>query len=217
MLVSNNAIEIGIPIATILVSGLAAYFGAFIKTMAANDANNQNFEKVLEQMKTQTAEIENIKAAISDDVWDRQKQWELKRDGIFEVVQALGELEDALGSLHSVHSCQVPENEDSSEYLRGRLHDELISFDACNRKFSRAMFKTRLFAGKELHHALTECSEEIRSVSHRILTEETADITRLVSDASPRNVVKIDFETLIQKIMQAIRSARKSLGIELAE
>ena len=55
MLVSNSAIEIGIPIATILVSGLAAYFGAFIKTMAANDANNQNFEKVLEQMKTQTA------------------------------------------------------------------------------------------------------------------------------------------------------------------
>ena len=99
MLVSNSAIEIGIPIATILVSGLAAYFGAFIKTMAANDANNQNFEKVLEQMKTQTAEIENIKAAISDDVWDRQEKWKLKRDLLIEVMRCLGEYSDALKSL----------------------------------------------------------------------------------------------------------------------
>jgi hypothetical protein len=168
-------------------------------------------------MRTQTAEIENIKAAISDDVWGRQEQWKLRRDAVIEVHQALGELEDALGSLHSVHSCQIPENEDSSEYLRGRLHDELISFDTCKRKFSRAMFKARLIAGKELHHALTECFEEIRSVSRRILNEETAYITRSVSGASPHNVVMIDFETLVQKMMQAILSERKSLGIELTE
>jgi len=217
MLVSNNAIEIGIPIATILVSGLAAYFGAFIKTMAANDANNQNFEKVLEQMKTQTAEIENIKAAISDDVWDRQEKWKLKRDLLIEVIRSLSELADALKSLYSVHCTPIHENNELKEFARVQIHNESIEFNTCNRKFYRTMYVARLVAGKELHKALTECANEMRSISSKILKEDADYFMQSESVVRPRNLVEFNADALMQKIMPAIMLARKTLDIEITE
>jgi hypothetical protein len=197
MLVSNSAIEIGIPIATILVSGLAAYFGAFIKTMAANDANNQNFEKVLEQMKTQTAEIENIKAAISDDVWDRQKQWEMRRDVVFEVLRSLGQYDNALLELCVAYSTSI---EDVDSAMTSRL-EKGGNWNRIGANLDGTGFLVVAICGDTLYKALSAYLKGTRAVANDILNGKPERYTASQGDRA--NQIK------------ALRAAvRKELNME---
>lgn len=105
---------------------------------------------------------------ISDRVWDRQKQWELRRDLIFEAVRALGELDYSLIELDAAYLVKVSNEENLEANKSISCHDKTMSFIECNAKMYRAMFAVRLVVGKELHKALTERVKEIRSLSDRI-------------------------------------------------
>jgi hypothetical protein len=202
MLLSNSAFEIGIPIATILGSGLAAYFGAFIKTKAANDANNQNFEKVLEQMKTQTAEIENIKAAISDDVWDRQKQWEIKRDAVFEALDALNEVQTSVGWLDACYSvCSGAVDPAVAEEILKRQIKAGEMVRASLIKFSRAGLRVDLMIGGGL-------SKELKDYLNLVVPMVEKIVTSKVPQLHKKN------ETINAIATQVLGAARESLGIE---
>lgn len=154
---------------------------------------------------------------IADKVWDRQKQWEMRRDAVFEVVRALGELQYALIELHSVHSRPIPENEDMKLYVMNEIRDKAKSLDMCNAKFYCSMFLARMVVGKELHKTLTESVNEIRSISRKILSTDSAYYMRSESDTSPRNPVEFNAEALMEKTIAAIFSARKALKIAITD
>jgi hypothetical protein len=202
MLMPNNAIEIGIPIATIFVSGLAAYFGAFIKTKAANDANNQNFEKVLEQMKTQTAEIENIKAKISDEIWDRQKQWELKRDGVLDVVRTLADLKVAI--MDTCVACSEfsgnPTFDDAVINKRiDALNDASKRFAQCSSSYQRAHTVADVVIGGELSTNMSEYFQFALTFAGRMRSVSDSDRPALLKELAKRHNA-------------VILSAREALG-----
>jgi len=48
-----------------------------------------------------TKATKEIETKISSDVWDRQKQWELKREILFDATKRLSEIENKLLSLHT--------------------------------------------------------------------------------------------------------------------
>jgi hypothetical protein len=43
-----------------------------------------------------------IEAKISNEMWDRQKRWEMKREVLFEVAKSIADLDDALNVLNSM-------------------------------------------------------------------------------------------------------------------
>jgi hypothetical protein len=197
----------------ILIFLVVNVFKPFIGSYAAKKGENLATKEDIAQL---TKIAEEIKAEISDKVWDRQKQWELKRDVVFEVMQALGELEDSLISLHSVHVNSVQEGKDPNEFVQNQIHNELISFDTCNRKFFRVMFKARLVVGKELHHALTECAEETRSISRMILKKENAQYIQSESEVVPRKLAEINTGAFVDRIFDVVLAARKELKTDFA-
>jgi hypothetical protein len=105
---------------------------------------------------------------ISDKVWDRQKQWELRRDLIFEAVRALGELDYSLIELDAAYSVQVSDQKDLEANKGIGRHCKAMGFIECDAKMYRAMFAVRLVVGKELLKALTERVNEMRSLSIRV-------------------------------------------------
>jgi hypothetical protein len=213
-----GAAAIGASFLTLLLRHLAApYLDAYSRQKGQNLATHEDLDKLVAQMKAVTAATENIKAVISDDVWDRQKQWELRRDTLFEALRALSDLDYALIELHSVYSSPIPDPEDLKLYRMNLLQEKAKSFDTCNARFNSSMFLARMVVGKELHRALTECVNEMRSVSRKILNEETAYYTRSESDVSSRNPAEFNTEALMQKIMAVVLSARKALKIEITE
>ena len=105
---------------------------------------------------------------ISDKVWDRQKQWELRRDLILEAVRALGELEYSLIELDAAYLVQVSDQENLEANKGISCHDKIMGFIECDAKMYRAKFAVRLVVGNELHNAITERVNEMRSLSVRI-------------------------------------------------
>jgi hypothetical protein len=69
---------------------------AFWKKKAENYATKQDVAEL-------TTITKKIEADISSDVWDRQKQWEMKREVIFDMSRKLSTVDDALISMHTTH------------------------------------------------------------------------------------------------------------------
>jgi len=54
-------------------------------------------------MSAVTQSTESIRAAISDDLWDRQKRWELRRDTLIDIATKASNAKDVLVRLHAIY------------------------------------------------------------------------------------------------------------------
>jgi len=83
------------------------WVGSFIKPYlgekAKNLATHEDLDKLVAQMQATTEATKRIEARISDEVWDRQKQWELKRDVLFDALKRMAEVDDALLLLNTAY------------------------------------------------------------------------------------------------------------------
>lgn len=64
------------------------YFGPYLKKKAENLATQEDIQRLVDQVR----ETERVKAEISDRMWDRQAQWNAKRERYVAVVSDLSHL-----------------------------------------------------------------------------------------------------------------------------
>jgi hypothetical protein len=100
---------------TVLCAGIGAYIGAYLKKSGENLATHDDFERVLAELKLQTQATKEIEAKISDDVWDRQKKWEIKKEALFDATRGLVDFNNALMKIRSIEDAKkthpdIPEN-----------------------------------------------------------------------------------------------------------
>ncbi|HEX7728941.1 MAG TPA: hypothetical protein VF392_07890 [Terracidiphilus sp.] len=88
----------------LIVNVFKPFFGSYAAKKGENLATKEDIAQI-------TKSQEEIKAQISDKAWDRQRQWEMKRDAVFEVMRELGQLENALLEFYVAHSCTIPDND----------------------------------------------------------------------------------------------------------
>jgi hypothetical protein len=86
---------------TIAGSGIAAYYGAYFKKRGEDQAMKEGFAEVLRQTTETTKATKAIEAKISEEVWDRQKQWELKREVLFDTARRMSTAWDILKNLEN--------------------------------------------------------------------------------------------------------------------
>ena len=85
-------------------AGAGAYLGSYLKKKGANLATREDLDDLVEQMSAVTQATKAIEAQISDQAWNKQRHWEMKRDALFSAVQALGRADDTLISLITTHT-----------------------------------------------------------------------------------------------------------------
>ncbi|MGH9599460.1 MAG: hypothetical protein ACRD27_06320 [Terracidiphilus sp.] len=166
-------------------AGAGAYLGAYLKRKGENLATKQDIGEL-------TKTTEEIKAKISDDVWDRQKQWEMRRDAILEANRAMHELDTALARFDSAHrssgkgGISIPPELTFPDRLKKAERCE-----ACRVDFRRAKFVTDLVAGEEIKDRLHEYYEEAVRILNEIEKEDAAYFTpeRTKAFADKRNEV----------------------------
>lgn len=82
---------------TIVIGALVLYLRTFTSAYASkkgeNLATHEDIQKLVDQVKAVTKTQEEIKAQISDDLWTRQRRWELKKEVAFELLKELGNLQ----------------------------------------------------------------------------------------------------------------------------
>src|SRR5437764_10010469 len=87
---------------TVVGAGLGAYFGAYLKKKGEDRATQEALTDLVRQVEATTAATQAIEAKFSNQVWDRQRQWEMKKEVLFEVSGRMGELDDTLLSHYTV-------------------------------------------------------------------------------------------------------------------
>ena len=84
-------ISCGIALLLGLFSG--SFLAEYLKRKGKNLATHEDIDKLVDQVRAVTRATKEIEAKISSDVWDRQKQWELKRDVLFMAAKRVSELD----------------------------------------------------------------------------------------------------------------------------
>ena len=146
---------------TLLAGILIASLLAYGKRTAENIAMNANFQNVLEQLKAQTVATENIKAAINDDVWGKQRQWEMRRDAVYDAWRTLRKLETALIKLRSAFLPPIPDSEVLKNSALSLRYQAAAQFDACNTKYDHAKDLADLVVGKALPRYLSAYFQQV--------------------------------------------------------
>jgi hypothetical protein len=159
----------------ILIVLVANVFKPFIGSYAARKGENLATKEDIAQL---TKIAEGIRAEISDKVWDRQKQWEMRRDVVFEVVRALGEMNNSLLELAHAYSLTDPERlavpgrEDLRTKVLGMRKEAREHWDSCNTKIDGSRFIADMVVGKSLGTAYYEYVNEMRQVSLGVLDKD---------------------------------------------
>jgi len=82
---------------------VGSYLGAYMKRKGEDRAIKEGFGEVLRQTQETTTATKSIEAKISDEMWGRQKRWEMKRETVFQMSEKISGVDDALVSMHSTH------------------------------------------------------------------------------------------------------------------
>jgi hypothetical protein len=173
----------------ILIFLVVKVFKPFIGSYAAKKGENLATKEDIAQL---TKIVEGIKAKISDEVWDRQKQWELKRDAVIGVMRDANSLRRAMKEIETYFARQHPD-----------LRDAGARFGECETQFCSSLLIARVFAGAELIESLQKSHEIIRREFHAYISGNLASLHGF----NPENA-------LTEETNAAIRAARKELGMK---
>jgi hypothetical protein len=66
-------------------------FSSYLDQTARNLANHQDFEKLLDEQRKTTEQLESIRSEITHNVWLKQRRWELRREAYSSVLAELYE------------------------------------------------------------------------------------------------------------------------------
>ena len=72
----------GVGVTTLVASGVGAYFGAYLKKKAENFATHEDIDKLRQQMAAVTTTTKRIEAAISNEMWRRERKAEFQLKAI---------------------------------------------------------------------------------------------------------------------------------------
>jgi hypothetical protein len=135
---------------------LVGYLWGYIKKKAENRAMKEDIAAL-----TRTAE--EIKATIADKSWDRQRHWEMKRDAILAMIQALGLAREALmymaGTYQKMRAGKLPA-EHSDPKARELSQEWLEKMNDYDKK----RFVAAFFGGKDLEDAMRTAKQSMRSL-----------------------------------------------------
>jgi hypothetical protein len=120
-------IDLAVSIISFVSAGCGAYFGSYLKKKGENRASQEDLHELVEQMKAVTEATKAIEANISSEVWDRKRQWEMKKEVAFETSRTFGSAEMALAVTSAAISGLLKNKE--SVYLSRKASEGI---DECN-------------------------------------------------------------------------------------
>jgi len=87
-----------------VIAGVGAYVGAYLRQKGQNFARREDLESLVQEVKRVTQTAEDIKQEVSHGYWERQRQWEIKRDVLNQVAKSVKSLNVTLMGLAAVSS-----------------------------------------------------------------------------------------------------------------
>ncbi|HWY58608.1 MAG TPA: hypothetical protein VNZ03_29355 [Terriglobales bacterium] len=149
-------------------AGGGAFLGSYLKRKGENLATHEDIGNVLEEVRAVTTATKEIEAQISNDVWDRQKQWELKREALFEATKRIALIIDKLGTLQAFYLSEKKSVEEGSPRRREKELEVLGEWQRAANSLDQATFLVNLVCGQALRRSLLDFVSFARKLSVEI-------------------------------------------------
>jgi hypothetical protein len=160
----HSTVYLVIALTSLISGGVAAFFGAYLKTRGENLATKSDFDSLLAQLGQQTREVEQIKSEISQVGWIQQRRWDLKRELYAQLLVVLEEIREKgrwlFESIGSSYPYSAWERDDSLQRFAAHMQqrDTLDRFLAAKALAGIFLTPTAVAALDELSHEYTMAS-----------------------------------------------------------
>jgi hypothetical protein len=163
-----------VPIISFVGGWLGSFVGAYLRKKGENLATQEDIGKLVEQVAAVTKATKEIEAKISDEVWGRQRVWEMKRDAFFALMKAESRVTDALIDLSS--ACATAKKNSPITPTGQELTQKAAeTWFAASADFQSAGARARIVCGPDLEKRIKSMGTFLASTSRAIATADTAD------------------------------------------
>jgi hypothetical protein len=155
---------------TLIGAFVGSYLGGYLKTKGENLATKEDFRDLREQTRELKQATKEIEAKIDDQVWNRQRHWEMKRDVLIEFARTLSDFEQAIQ-----HVSTRVEGRSKSLYQAQLFSDALEGWNKCSASFERGSFVVGLIVSTRTRSGPMELSKVLRNATSDILQSEKTE------------------------------------------
>jgi hypothetical protein len=170
-------------------AGVGAYLGAYFRNRGVSRAIQEDLDELV--MKAVTQATKEIEAKMSNDMWDRQKRWEMKRDAFFAVVRDLESMERALSDLNTMYAPargDLAQSGPHTLYMIEQKSKALDQWSEISARFDAARAQAALAGGPEVIGAIQTAGKMMRTVAQGMLRGDVGIYSKSLKDMIAANV-----------------------------
>jgi hypothetical protein len=154
---------------TVLCAGLKAYLAAYLKRKAEDLATREALADLVKQVEATTAATKSIEAKISNEMWDRQGQWEMKRDLLFDAVRTVGDSRDKYFALPLIGAYPSEKSDEAKEQWQKESRQAVAVLQAPFDKLAGLVFLARVLCSDAMVATLHEYDHFVKGASVNII------------------------------------------------
>lgn len=167
-----------VPIISFVGGWLGSFVGAYLKKKGENLATQEDIGKLVEQVAAVTKTTKEIEAKISDEVWGRQRVWEMKRDAFFALMKAESRVTDALIGLSSALTT-AKQNSPITPAGRELARKATETWFDASADFESAGAQARIVCGPDLEGRINSMYTFLTGTSSDIAKADTSEKAKL--------------------------------------
>jgi hypothetical protein len=153
---------------TLIGAFIGSYLAGYLKKKGENLATHEDIDKLVDQVRAVTTATQEIEARISNEVWDRQRSWELKKETLLDAARALAVFESAVGRLNATYyALKDISDKDSPLYVKHEAK-ALTALSSASRSFDRAQLLVSLVSGKDVEKSFLVVNKMLMQLSKKI-------------------------------------------------
>jgi hypothetical protein len=148
-----------------------AYFGGYLKTKGENVATHEDIDKLVDQVRAVTTTTKEIEAKISNEVWDRQRHWEAKRDSLLGAVKSLSSVDKNFSLFRETVDFGL-KNQPPEEQLNEKVFQAVKDYSEAEDKLNEAVLLVDMICGEATVLALREVRKLVRQRSELLVKKD---------------------------------------------
>jgi hypothetical protein len=166
---------------TLVGAFIGSFLGGYLKKKGENHATHEDIGKLVDQMAAVTTATKEIEAKISNDVWERQRKWEVKREALFEALKELGNVEYAMGRLmltlemakNSIDSQPWTGKKAAAEVWMTEKKEAAKEWNMALVTFKKARILALLVCGQDLRDAFETLEKSIIALTNEAVSDHS--------------------------------------------
>jgi hypothetical protein len=150
-----------IALISFVCAGMGAYLGSYLKKKGENLATHEDMNKIVALIEATTEATKAIEARISHEVWDRQRQWEIKREVLLTIIDLIAESRtgmERVATLNKVATARVAGDRERFAEMESEIINDWVKFVA---NWDSVRMRAALVCESRLVEAIDEVSKAI--------------------------------------------------------